>query len=316
MKRHDPDASEAAGSAHAETTEGDRRKPALNRLLAWNVLEGLLLPLASGRRDFDEARRVAATSLIDDFAPDILVVNEALYCEAFAGRLTDFGALFGFPYQVAALYDAEWGNAILSRYPIVESARALIHPGGASQNRGALAARVRLPHGDVWVATLHPHPRRRPIKRAGDFLDFLARLRGCPLLLVGDMNAISPADRVDREALVEAFHGFSQPGDAENAVQRFLDAGRLLWKGVFPHHGLRDVVPPGNRLPTMPTALLGGGQESAIRIDHALATKGLEVVLAGAVRDVRADAASDHYPIMLDFRLGRRGDAVQPNGHA
>ena len=51
-----------------------------------------------------------------DLRPDILVLNEALFCRQYVDRAVDYARLFDFPYQAAALYDEAWGNAILSRH--------------------------------------------------------------------------------------------------------------------------------------------------------------------------------------------------------
>jgi hypothetical protein len=55
-------------------------------------------------------RAKVAQTLVVGFDPDILVLNEALFCRTYAG-------LFGYPYHAASLYDDAWGNAILSRHP-------------------------------------------------------------------------------------------------------------------------------------------------------------------------------------------------------
>ena len=274
------------------------------RLMSWNILEGFFVPHARENepRVTDETRLTAGTILIQRTNPDILVLNEALHCEPAFGQHRDYGALFGFPHLGAKLYDGSWGNVILSRFPIRDIRNLTIHRSGSRQNRGMLAVLVALPEGDLWVATYHPHPHRRPWKRAEDFEEFLISLSG-PLLLCGDLNAISPEDGIDGENLTRAFEAFQKPDDARRSVERFLEAGRLAFTETFPKLGLRDAVPETSRGYTIPTPMLNSSLDSAMRIDHILASSGINIVAAGPVRSGEADVASDHYPVFADFSL-------------
>ena len=215
----------------------------LRRLMAWNILEGMFRPRADGadRRVPDESRRRAAVALVARLKPDILVLNEALYCEEASGQREDYAALFGFPHAASRLYDGSWGNAILSRHPIADTVSTTIHRAGANQDRGLLAVRLGLPEGEAWVATYHPHPQRRPRKRLEDYAGFLPLLPG-PLLLAGDMNAVSPEDAPDAAALARGFERFRAPDVARREVERFVEAGRVLFRDVAPRFGLRDAL--------------------------------------------------------------------------
>ncbi len=128
------------------------------RLVSFNILEGLR-PITAGagaaeRRQLDRDRADAARAVVAELAPDILVLNEALFCRQYAGRTADYGALFDFPFGSLALYDDEWGNAILSRYPILKSQEMRIY------NRGGLVATIKTPAGLLTVASYHPKTRR------------------------------------------------------------------------------------------------------------------------------------------------------------
>jgi hypothetical protein len=46
-----------------------------------------------------------------ELAPDILILNEALFCREFADKLVDYGDVFDFPFQAAALYDDSWSRS-------------------------------------------------------------------------------------------------------------------------------------------------------------------------------------------------------------
>lgn len=269
--------------------------------MTWNILEGLMSKEGDERND-DSRRRTAAVSLVKELNPDVLVLNEALNCREHLGHRRDYAAIFGYEHQSSALYDEEWGNAILSRHPIIDEFTMLIHPNGSRQNRGALAVRVESEKETLWVATFHPHPRRRAFKRAGDVDSFLEHLDG-PVVLTGDMNAVSPEDIVDHQALISGFERFSPPGEAPRSVGRFLEAGRILFKEVLPRFGMTDALPMESRKHTIPTRLISQDLSSAIRIDHLLANGKIKVKSARVVHDARADLASDHYPIIADISI-------------
>jgi exodeoxyribonuclease III len=277
----------------------------LRRLVSWNILEGMLLPQAgdeTGDHTPDESRRRSAVTLIDRLKPDVLVLNEALYCEKAFGQVEKYADLFGFPHAANRLYDGCWGNAILSRHPVADVVAITIHRAGANQNRGMLAVRLGLPEGEVWVATYHPHPQRRPKKRLEDYAEFLPLLPG-PLLFAGDMNAISPDDEPDLAILTRGFEHFRAKDVAQREVERFLEAGHVLFEEVMPRFGLHDAMPPAERRYTIPTAMLSTDISGAMRIDHILVNRGVVVEKAWVVRDPEADVASDHYPVAADFRL-------------
>ena len=265
------------------------------RLVSFNILEGLrpLTPATVERRLISRDRSEAARAVVADLAPDILVLNEALFCRQFAGKTVDYGDLFGFAFQATALYDDAWGNAILSRYPITKSQEMRIY------NRGGLIATIDVPAGPLNVASYHPHPRREPENKALDFTRLVAGLTG-PLIVCGDMNCISPEDRTNRGQLIEAFRSFST--DAETAVDQFIKSGELVFSALG-RLGLKDAVPLAGRRYSIPTDLINLNKDSAIRIDHVLANEAIEIVAGEVVHSSASNHASDHHPVMIEFRI-------------
>jgi len=272
------------------------------RLVSYNLLEGLR-PVDTRtrprrepeRRALDRDRARAALEVVRRLDPDVLVLNEALFCRAHDGREVDYGGLFGFPHQACALYDGAWGNAILSRRPIVDQREMRIH------NRGGLAAELDVGDGRLTVASYHPHPGRWPGNRTLDFVRLLADLEG-PRILAGDLNCINPADQPDRASLVAAFERFSD--EPAEAVDRFIDAGAMVF-AALERQGLRDAMPARSRRYTIPTDLLDVDKRSGMRIDHVLVSEEIEIVDAEVVHGEPADRASDHYPVRIDFTLAR-----------
>ena len=265
------------------------------RLVSYNILEGLQ-PLRSSnteRRLLDRQRAEAARRVVSELDPDFLVLNEALFCRSHAGRTVDYADLFAFPYEATALYDGAWGNAILSRHPIARSQELRIY------NRGGLTAIIDTPVGRVTVASYHPHPHRYPENKALDFNQLVAGLTG-PLVVCGDLNCISPEDAVDRWRLITAFRNFSS--DAERAVDQFIGSGKLVFAGLA-ELGLKDAIPPAGRRYSIPTDLINSDKSSGIRIDHILANDAIEVVAGEVVHSPDSNRASDHHPVLLEFRI-------------
>jgi endonuclease/exonuclease/phosphatase family metal-dependent hydrolase len=273
----------------------DPARPDALKIVSFNILEGFrpVAPEATERRHIDRVRADAALALIGALAPDLLVLNEALFCRQHEGRMVDYGELFGFPYQAAALYDGAWGNAILSRFPIAKSEEMHIY------NRSGLTALIDSPGGRFSVASYHPHPNRYPDNKALDFARMIAGVTG-PLILCGDLNCINPDDAVDRAALIAGFQRFT--ANAETAIDQLIESGRMVF-GALRERGLRDAVPPAGRRYSIPTDLLNLDKRSAIRIDHILANDAIEVLAGEVLHSPESNLASDHHPVMIEFRL-------------
>jgi len=245
------------------------------------------------RRQVDRERLQAAQAVVAGIDPDILVLNEALYCRQFAGKAVDYGQLFGFPYQASALYDEAWGNTILSRHPITKSREMRIY------NRGGLIATIDTPQGNLSVASYHPHPGRQPENKASDFTGLIDGLTG-PLILCGDMNCISPEDPIDRTQLILAFRSFSTK--AEKAVDQFINSGVEVFNALS-SLGLKDAVPLEGRRYTIPTDLINLDKSSGMRIDHILSNEAIAVIGGEVIHNTNTNRASDHHPVMVEFQI-------------
>jgi len=265
------------------------------RLASYNLLEGLR-PIGPGpgeRRQLDRERTEAARSVVEELNLDVLVLNEALFCQQYRGHVVNYGRLFGFPYQAAALYDNAWGNAVLSRHPILRSHEM------KTEGRGGVVAVIGAPIGNFTVASYHPHPSRTPSDKAADFERLVAGLDG-PLIVCGDLNCINPADVIDRDTLIVAFRRFAR--DPEAALAQFIESGRQVF-GALAKFGLEDAIPLMGRRYSIPTDLISLDKSSGMRIDHILANRAIVVGGGEVVHSAQTNRASDHHPVVLDFHL-------------
>lgn len=263
------------------------------RVVAWNLLEGECrrdgpTPLP----DCDPERMEAARRLLRELAPDVVILNEALWGDDTGPYRRDYAALLGFPHGAAHAYDGPWGNAIVSQWPIVATRTFGIY------NRGGLVATVDTPRGRLQVGTYHPHPSRYPQHKADDFQRLVDLFDlAIPGIIAGDFNAISPEDRIDVARLANGFSRFSAR-PLEDCL-RFVEGGQSVFP-LLATAGWTDTVREADRGATMPTRMLGEGGDSCMRIDHAWANPRLSSAVGQVIRHPLADVASDHYPVLVE----------------
>lgn len=258
------------------------------KVVSWNIWEGIGAHIIDGVAHVDLARLEKIHVTLDEIKPDIVVLNEALWCQEENGFFIDYKKLLGFEYSHQDLYDKHWGNMILSHHPLVSTFRFRIH------NRGGL--RVVLDNG-LTIATYHPHPSRYPAHKAQDFRKLLDQCMG-PTLVCGDFNAISPDDNIDEVALTKAFSAFSKKPASDLA--RFTEGGRAVFQTLI-ELGFADAVKEHARKATIPTDALNPKKDTAMRIDHAW-YKNMQC--NAQVYDTPATQwASDHLPLVITITV-------------
>jgi endonuclease/exonuclease/phosphatase family metal-dependent hydrolase len=149
----------------------------------WNVHGGV------GRDRRYHPARIA--QVVDETQADIVALQEvgsrasAENLLAVLVRETGFHAVDGWTCKRNG---SDFGNAVLSRYPIVDTARLdLTLPG--CEPRGAVDVVISVPHGPLRVIATHlglrPSERRDQVKR---LLAALERETPLPTVLTGDVN--------------------------------------------------------------------------------------------------------------------------------
>jgi endonuclease/exonuclease/phosphatase family metal-dependent hydrolase len=153
-------------------------------------------------------RLVAIRAGIEQLAADLVGLQEVLRLESGEGDGLDQAAAIaeGFGYQIAyaRAHDEHWyGNAALSRWPIVQSRVFELPRGGTDERRTLLFAEIDSPHGLIPFFVTHlnwkfedGHVRAAQVMEIALLIESLASAESFPAILVGDLNAEPDADEI------------------------------------------------------------------------------------------------------------------------
>jgi endonuclease/exonuclease/phosphatase family metal-dependent hydrolase len=163
----------------------------------------------AGRQDVEAVARV-----VEEAGAGVVAVQElsrGWFVNGSADLLALLSRRLGMPYVVMGpATDPVGGNAILSRYPILDSGYGDLPLVGALVGRGYVWAELELGSGEsVWVVTTHLDADRSEI-RLGQLEALLAARPARPrTILLGDMNA-EPGSR-EIEMILEAGYADAAP---------------------------------------------------------------------------------------------------------
>ncbi len=161
-------------------------------------LEVLTLNLWNDKPPYAE-RSERIREWIDRLSPDLIGFNEAIRTEAWnqVAQLLE-GTGYSLEYVPAEGQggDREFGNAIASRWPIVERASLRLPDGGDGETRSALSVITAAPFGRVSFTSTHLNwrfehgaIRERQVVALCDFVRRCAAGADLPAILAGDFNA-------------------------------------------------------------------------------------------------------------------------------
>jgi len=235
--------------------------------------------LANVHYGFDVEGRQRAHEVGDLLAgldADVIALNEVDRGWLISGApdlLATYAGATGMQAVFAPAADEIWGNALLTRLPVLEVQRTRLPRGRDPLVRSALTVVVELPDGSplgVIVTHLSDVDRQGDTRlpQAQAIAAIVARLRerGIPAMVAGDLNA--------------------RPGDPEVGVLEDLDLARAL---------------PTTR-PTFPDGA------PRVQIDHVLVPSGFLVERAGTI----ASGFSDHRFVTVTLRRVPLDGAVEP----
>jgi len=163
-------------------------------------------------------------------------------------------------YYPASIHHArDFGNAVLSRWPLAEDHKVLLPHRAPFDGRARIAvtARIEHPDGDFFVASVHNETVLLPLAGRLDQADAIidhadARYGGLPGLIAGDFNCAEP-HAVDRTVALHARRDLRHlaPGPGEVTADTPLGAvtldlvfarglGHLVDRGVASSRGASD----------------------------------------------------------------------------
>lgn len=182
-------------------TRSDAAEPVRLRVLSYNIhhCEGL-----DRKLDLERIARV-----IKAVEPDVVALqevdqnakrSESVDQAAELGRLTEMHAVFG---ANIPLQGGHYGNAILSRHPILQHKNHLLPNVGGGEQRGVIEATIAIPgteHSFLFFAT-HLDHRKDDAQRlaSADLINGFATARpDLNAVLVGDLNATPESQTIAR----------------------------------------------------------------------------------------------------------------------
>lgn len=214
-----------------------------------------------------------------------------------------FGPCMRWPAQSEMPPNA-YGNAILSRWPIIASAAHHLTPKEEAQQkvlldkeqRGLLEARILRPDDEtftVYVTHLDHKDEAARLVQLRTLRTWTSRDRNRPHLLMGDFNAISPWDFAERQEFFEAL-ALHEKGknlvNGETGPQVVLQAEKAGYVDCLSRFGQ-----PGQQ------SYLKA--EQPLRIDYIFASKPLidSVRSCEIWREPEGEEASDHRPVVVEI---------------
>lgn len=278
------------------------------KILSYNVMDGMQDGnVPEGNRGEDRLGAIAVW--LDAQAPDVVQLDEL--CNFDEAKLRAFAGRYGHPYVALGPEADGYPVGLTSRHPIEIRFR--------SRDMRLLVARTC---GIDFVSThLHPFDWKTRRAQAEKIVALIAALSLDSCVVLGDLNACSPADADWLEA-DKARLSKMAAGDAQRSRSGFanLNAGGFDYSAlsVLLAAGLKDAcrpfVPPCRRT-TWPTRLIappgdaGGSAAPGSRIDHVFVTPALfRHVSDGWIfnSDPLMDRLSDHYPVGIGLKIEAR----------
>ena len=269
-----------------------------------------------GWRTLDDKPNLhALTATLQAIGGDVVGLNEVFYPRTVAGEsrpaLTVLAESLGLHYVFGPclrwpaqddMPATAYGNAILSRWPIIASAAHHLtskeeDPQGLlrqREQRGLLEARILLPDGQtftVYQTHLDHHGETTRAIQLRIARTWLVRDRNRPHLVMGDFNTVSPWDIADNPKVLEEFeavdHGPRLAAEPRLAVAQMEKAGYTDLYRRFETPGARTFLPAPQPL----------------RVDFIFASQALTPHVTACAIWPDADGVSDHRPVYADLTL-------------
>ncbi len=246
---------------------------------------------------------------------DIVGLNEVYYPRVVEGAseaaLTALAARLGMHYVFGPcmrwpaqddMPPTAYGNALLSRWPILASAAHHLTPVPDREQRGLLEARIALSTGKpftAYVTHLDHRSEEARLVQLRALRTWTVRDRNRPHVVMGDFNAISPWDLAAMEADTATLAGLPQEANVLNQI----DGGPKV-VAQMERAGYVDAYA---QVGTPGTPSFLGVEHPPVRIDYIFLSEALAPALIHAEiwQEPPGQEASDHRPVLAVFDLGR-----------
>ena len=189
---------------------------------------------------------------------------------------------------------AAYGNALLTRYPLLAHAGHHLTPIDGHEQRGLLEARLLLPDGQspfsVYVTHLDHLSEAVRVQQLAALLQWTIRDQQRPHLLLGDFNALAASDFQADPAALAALQ-------ASDSFQRLVRQGMEVTASLL-RRGYSDAQ-AASAAPTYPS------QQPQVRIDYIWLSARLAPALRWCQRWITPETgvASDHLPVLAEIEL-------------
>jgi endonuclease/exonuclease/phosphatase family metal-dependent hydrolase len=281
------------------------------KIMTWNIHGWRTM---DGQPNLDRVTETIAAA-----HADIVGLNEAFHPQAEEGstepilevlaRRLDMHFVFGpcmrWPVQDNLPADA-FGNALLSRWPIIASAAHHLTPKEThlqkavkgKRERGLLEARVRLPNGEaftLYVLHLDHTEEEARLVQLRTARTWLGRDRNRPHVVMGDFNAINPWDYANRIDALEALSrhpkgGHMVPDQQPKLIPQMERAGYTDVMTLYGARGQQSFIP---------------ATEGALRLDYIFASRPLLPLVKSCEiwMETQGREASDHRPVVANVQM-------------
>lgn len=211
-----------------------------------------------------------------------------------------FGPCLRWPAQDDMPANA-YGNALLSKYPILAGAAHHLTAVEGKEQRGLLEGRVQLPDGKaftVYVTHLDHTSETARLTQLRALRSWTVRDRNRPHVVMGDFNAISLWDLAGQDVALEELSHHpkgSNLGGGEAGPQVIAHMEKAGYTDTF-----RMVGAPGAQTFIPAT-------DPPIRIDYIFASVPLVTALVDCtiIMEPPGEEASDHRPVLATFDTAR-----------
>lgn len=264
----------------------------------WRTLAGL--PNLNAVAQVIAATNADLVGLNEVFYPRVVGGDARPALEALAARLGMnfvFGPCLRWPAQDSLPADA-YGNAFLSRWPILASAAHHLTPVPDAEQRGLLEARLALPTGrslTAYVTHLDHRDEEARLTQLRAIRTWTVRDRNRPHLILGDFNAVSPWDFATRRGAADELARLPQKANVLN-----IDKGGPKVIAQMEKTGYVDAYTRFG-IPGSPSFL--GLEHPPVRIDYIFVSESLAPALTAAQiwHETPGQEASDHRPVLAEF---------------